>query len=187
MHSHWSSPTLWPARALPCSSILDTYSISEEWLSRFVSIKMQKQMHETLTELQPKRNKARDNQSLLQEAGSWEKLKKKKNSGWSICTVMPSKISSLHTVSEVYPAPAAACWHCWPPFGCFLREAPWSGHNTWISQGWGELNICLTAEGRGKKNKNWAKGAPSYSAKNLNSYMLTRMREDREVQVSGHC
>lgn len=107
-------------------------------------------------------------------------------SGWSNCIVKPSKISSLHTASEAYPAPAAACLHCWPPSGCFLREAPWLGHSTWIPQGWGELNICLTAEGEEKKKK-WAKGPPSYSAKNLNSYMPTRMREDREVQVSGHC
>lgn len=113
----------WPARALPWSSVLDTYRISEDWLSRFVGIKMQRtNAHETLTELQPRRNEARDKPSLLQEAGSWER---KKISGWSNCIVVPSKISSLHPISEVYPAPAAACRRCWPPFGCFLREAPW--------------------------------------------------------------
>lgn len=45
IHSHWSSPTHWPARTLPWSSVLDTYRISENWLSRFMGIKMHKQTH----------------------------------------------------------------------------------------------------------------------------------------------
>ena len=72
LQSHCSAVPHCPDKALPWSLILDTYSISKDWLSRFLGIKMQKQVctHEMFIALQPRRNySARDSLSLLQEAG----------------------------------------------------------------------------------------------------------------------